>query len=47
MYNLTNRRSQQDVRSLVIDAIVAALDDAGVDASEVDGIVTEIEERRL
>lgn len=35
------RRSQKDVRALVIDAVMAALDDAGIEPSEVDGIVTE------
>jgi acetyl-CoA acetyltransferase len=35
------RRSDRDLRALVLDAVYAALDDAGIAPSEVDGIVTD------
>lgn len=35
------RRSEKDLKTLVIDACQQALDDAGIDAAEVDGIVTD------
>ena len=35
------RRSEKDVRALTIDAVLAALDDAGLEPSDVDGIVTD------
>ena len=35
------RRSDKDVRALVIDACIAALDDAGIAPSEVDGIMSD------
>jgi acetyl-CoA acetyltransferase len=35
------RRSGRNVREMALDAIFAALDDAGIDPHEVDGIVTE------
>jgi len=35
------RRSERDVKSLIIDAVIRALDDAGISPGEVDGIITE------
>jgi acetyl-CoA acetyltransferase len=35
------RRSDRDIKRMALDAILAALDDAGIDPKEVDGIVTE------
>lgn len=35
------RKADKDLRALCVDAVLAALDDAGIDPSEVDGIVTE------
>ncbi len=35
------RRSDRDIRQMAMDAILAALADAGIDPSQVDGIVTE------
>ncbi len=35
------RRSDKNLRELVVDAILAALDDAGIEPHEVDGIVTD------
>lgn len=35
------RRSGRDIKSMAMDAILAALDDAGISPREVDGIVTE------
>ena len=35
------RRSLKNIRVLAIEAVAAALDDAGIDASEVDGIVSD------
>jgi acetyl-CoA acetyltransferase len=35
------RRSDRDIRQMAVDAIFMALDDAGIDPREVDGLVTE------
>lgn len=35
------RRADRDIRALVVEAIQLALDDAGIDASEVDGIISD------
>jgi acetyl-CoA acetyltransferase len=35
------RRLETDVKTLIMQAVVAAADDAGIDLSEIDGIVTE------
>ena len=35
------RKADKDLRALCVDAVLAALDDAGIGPSEVDGIVTE------